>query len=789
MHQPRFLTAALLLLLFSTSAPATILLPGGEVRDVSFERHVVPLLGKLGCNAGACHGSFQGKGGLRLSLFGSEPDRDYLALTRHGLARRIDPGQPDRSLILQKATGEVPHGGGKRLRRGSWMHAVLSEWIATGARGQAGSGRLRALQVYPAEQVFRRVGEGSPLRVEATYADGTTADVTRFCEFRVKDEAIAEALPDGTIRAIAFGEARIIVSYKGDIAVARALVPAANDLPRLHVPAANLIDEEVFAKLRRLRVPPSELCDDSDFLRRVTIDSIGSLPSPADVRAFLNDKEPDKRTRKVQELLRHPRHASLWALRLCDVTSCNVDALDGPAELHGKRAQLWHDWFRRRIADNVSWDRIAHGVLCATSREGNDVLTWLRQEGKRDQTMRQGHDNSYAERPTLDLFWRRGIGEDFFPLEQMAELTATAFLGVRLECAQCHKHPFDHWTQADYRAYANVFAQLEHGASIETTAALADYLEARRRAPSKAGPALPRVQEVYLRTDRLRRLPDPETGSVLPARAPGGPLITYDGDAREALFRWLVQPDNRFFARALVNRTWAHYFGAGLVEPVDAFSAANPPTNERLLDALAKDFITHGFDLRRLEHLILTSRTYQLSSRPSPANASDHTHHSHAHLRPMLAEVVVDVLSDALGVPEPLGGDVRPGARAIDLASNRVYQPHLARTFTVFGRPARAATCDCERPHGPALPQTLFLMTDSVLLKRIREGRLARLLADKRSDSEIIEELCLATLSRYPQAAEMEAAMNQVRRARDRASGLADIFWALLNTREFILNH
>jgi hypothetical protein len=779
------LVAAILL---ATPAVAVSASPG-EVQRVDFERHVVPLLSKLGCNTGACHSSFQGKGGLRLSLFGSEPDRDYLALTRDGLGRRADPASPDHSLVLLKATGTVPHGGGKRLERGSWMYAVLRDWVASGCGRIPGSGRVRHLDVQPGEYLFGRSEEEVNLRVQAAYEDGTTADVTRFCEFRVKDEAVATASSAGTIQTIGPGETPIIISCKGDFAIARVLVPADHTLPWPDLPVANRVDEEVFARLRRLRILPSDLSSDTDFLRRVSIDTIGSLPSNDEVRAFLADVRPDKRMRKIDELLCHPRHASLWALRLCDVTGCNVDAFDGPMEMRGKRAQLWHDWFRRRIAENAPWDQIVHGVLCATSREGQDVVPWLRQEGKRNEALRRGFDDTYPQRRTLDLFWRRGSGEEYFPLEQMGELTAAAFLGLRLECAQCHKHPFDRWTQADYRAYANVFAQLEHGAAIETTSAIMDYLEQRRRTPDRAAPPLPRVQEVYLRSDRLRRLPDPETGASLAARAPGGPEITYQGDAREALFRWLVQPHNPFFARALVNRVWAHYFGAGLVEPVDAFSIANPATNQRLLDVLSREFVQSGFDLRRLEGLILTSRTYQLSSMPNRTNAGDHTHHSHALPRPMLAEVVVDVLADALGVPEPLDADVRPGSRAIDTASNRVRSPHLARIFAVFGRPARAVTCDCERPRGPALPQTLFLMTDPVLLKRIREGRLARLQAAMRSDPEIIEELFLATLSRYPEQAEKEAALAHVQHAPNRAAGLADTLWALINTREFILQH
>jgi hypothetical protein len=506
------------------------------------------------------------------------------------------------------------------------------------------------------------------------------------------------------------------------------------------------------------------------------------------VREFLADVRPDKRLRKIEELLAHPLHAALWAMRLCDLTGCNVDVLDGPAELRSKRAQLWHDWFRVRIAANEPFDRIVRGVLCATSREGLDVESWVRREAELDRALRRGFDADYARRSGLDLYWRRFSGEEYFPLEEMAERTAAAFLGVRLECAGCHKHPYDRWTQTDYRAFANVFAQVRFGNSPETTAVMADLLE-RRRSGAKTGPPLPRVQEVYVSNRSLRRLPCPDTGRPLPARALGGPEIPWDGDAREGLARWLTQQGNPFFAVNVVNRVWAHYLGAGLVEPVDAFSVANPPANEKLLEALARDFIDHGFDLRRLERLILTSRTYQLSSRPNAVNARDRTNASHARVRPMLAEVVVDVLNDALGTREDLGSDAPPGRRAIEIGTNRVRPPYLARAFRVFGRPARTAVCDCQRPTDPALPQTLFLMTDPVLLKKLSGGRLAQLLAEGRCDAEIVEELFLAALARFPDEAEKRAALEHVRAAADRKAALADALWALVNTREFILNH
>jgi hypothetical protein len=554
------------------------------------------------------------------------------------------------------------------------------------------------------------------------------------------------------------------------------------------VPEANFIDREVFGKLRRLNIVPSELSGDAAFLRRVTIDTVGSLPGPDEVRAFLADNRPDKRERKVEELLAHPLHAALWATRFSDVTANSVDVMDGPPELRSARARMWHDWLRRRFAENLPYDETVRGILCATSRDGADIDAWMKDEVSLADAARRGLTGEYARRPSLDLFWRRTNGEDFFPPEQMAELTAAAFLGVRLECAQCHKHPFDRWTQADYRAYANVFAQVKYDASPELRSATARLL-AERRAAGKGDQPVPRLREVHVGGTALRRLADPETGQPLPPRALGGPAIGYEGDARAGLFDWMRAPDNPYFARSLVNRVWAHYFGAGLVEPVDNLSVANPPSNERLLDALARDFAANGYDFRRLERAILTSRTYQLSSVPNEGNAADAENHSHARPRRLLAEVVVDVLNAALGTGEDLGPDAPPGAKAIEVATNRPRRPHLARVFRTFGRPARAALCDCERPAEPALPQTLFLMTDPELLKKVREGRLKRLLAAGKSDEEVVEELFLATLTRFPDETERRAALGYVRGKRDRSAAFADVVWALVNTREFILNH
>ena len=777
--------SALLLTLVVGPASARAAEPGGPV---DFERHVVGLLNKSGCSAGSCHGSFGGKGGLRLSLFGAEPEKDFLALTRGGGGRRINAADPNQSLLLLKATGQIPHGGGMRFAANSWQARALRDWIAAGGRRVADSGAVTRLEAVPSEHVLTKPGAVAQLSVRATFADGTTADVTAFCELRAKDDSVADVSLLGEVRAARPGDTAIVASYRGLTAVARVFVPILRAEPYPVVPEVNYVDRAVFAKLKRLNVVPSDLAPDEEFLRRVTIDATGGLPTPDEVRAFVADPDPKKREKAIDKLLTSPLHAALWATKMCDITGCNVDAMDGSPDQRTRRARMWHDWFRHRFATNVPYDRMVRGVLTATSREGHTLREWIDAEIARERVNDKGFDSTYHERATLDHYWRRFEGEEYFPLEKMAELTSTAFLGVRLECAQCHRHPFDRWTQTDYRAFANAFGRVRFDSSPDLTSAVVDLLEERRKLPpGKVSAPIPRLREVYL-SDRPRRLPHPDTGAVLSARALGGPELT-GTDPREALTDWVTRPDNPFFARAFVNRVWAHYFGTGLIEPVDDLAASNPASNEPLLTALAADFAKSGFDVRRLERTILVSRTYQLSSTPNDTNRRDRGNFARSYPRPLMAEAVLDVLNDALGTKEDFGADAPAGERAVEVATNRVRAGHAARVFSVFGRPARTSTCDCERPSGPALPQTLFLMSDPVVLKKITGGRLSKLLAAKTSDARIVDELFLATLSRLPDAGEKTTALERVSAASDREAGLVDVLWALVNTREFILNH
>jgi hypothetical protein len=771
---------------------AAIPLPGGgSVAKVDFERHLMGLFGRMGCNSGSCHGSFQGKGGFRLSLFGYDPEKDYFALTRDVQGRRIDPTDPDHSLLLLKATGQIDHGGGRRFDKGSWQYQLLRQWLVDGAAWRKGSGEVTAVTITPAERAFTKPGESCQLAVEARFADGSVENITPLCDFRSNDDAVADVTNLGEVKALQPGDTTIVVSYRGNVVPVRVLVPRSvpPGFTYPSVPEVNFIDREVFAKLRRLNIVPSDLADDTEFLRRVTIDTIGCLPSPDEVRAFLADHDPNKRCKRIDSLLSHPMHAALWATRFCDITGNNTDQLEQPQDMRPKRSQMWHDWFRKRIAENLPYDEIVRGVLTATSRDGLKPEEWIKQARAIDEAAKKGWTTGYAERPSLDLFWRR---QQRVPLEQWGEKTAAAFLGIRLECAQCHKHPFDRWTQADYRAYANVFSQVNFGVSPEAKQAIDAANAELNKGRQTKGKAQQVIREVFVGTP-AKGLFHPDSNKPLPPKALGGPEIKVDkgADARVALFDWMRSPDNPYFARSFVNRVWSHYFGAGLVDPVDNFSLANPPSNGKLLDALAREFVEHHYDIRHLEQTILNARTYQLSSRINETNRLDRRNYAHSYVRPLMAEVVVDVLNTALGVTETFKAEAPAEARAIEIGASRVQNPTVAYCFRIFGRSPRTQACDCERSLEPALPQRLFLMTDPGLLAKFQapKGRLQRLLEEKKSDDEVLDELFLATLSREPSARERKLFGDYRPRHADRKAAIMDTLWALINTREFILNH
>jgi hypothetical protein len=775
-------------------ADETELSAGAKVGKIDFERHVMGLFGRMGCNSGSCHGSFQGKGGFRLSLFGYEPEKDFRAVTRDLQGRRIDRNDPDNSLLLLKATGQVEHGGQRRFGKETPAYQLFRAWIQQGATWTKGSGQVVSLRITPAEYAFTKAGTKGQLRVKAKFADGSEEDVTPLCDFRTNDDAIAEVSSFGTVQAIRAGDTAIIVSYRGNVLPVRVMVPG--ELPEgtayPNVPAVNFIDKAVLAKLKRLNMVPSDLCDDASFLRRVTLDTIGALPTPDEVRAFLADTQSDKRACKIDALLAHPMHAALWATKLCDITGNDTDQLENPSQplMRPRMSQMWHDWFRKRIADNMPYDQIVHGVLCATTREGKTPEDFLKSLKELETAAATGYKTPYPDRETLDLFWRRQVA---LPPEQWGEKVAAAFLGVRLECAQCHKHPFDRWTQSDYRSFANVFSAVTIGVSPEAAKVFKPENESRGKVVrGKDAPFHMLLREVFI-GGKNRFQTDPDTGKQLPAKAPGGPEITVakGEDPRQMLFDWMKSPDNPFFARSFANRVWGHYFGIGIVQPVDDFSLANPPSNPHLLDALARSFVKSGYDIRKLEREVLNSRTYQLASATNPTNRLDRTNFSHAYIRPMMAEVVVDVVNAALGVHEKFGADTPPDCQAIEVGASRLQNAAVAYAFRIFGRPPRTSTCDCERSMEPGLPQKLFLMADGTVVAKLlaKQNRLTPLLAMHQDDDSALDELFLATVSRLPNEKEKARFADYRSGQKDRRKVFADTLWALVNTTEFIFNH
>lgn len=800
------LTYCLALLCFAAPAYAGVDLPsGGKLEVVDFERHVMGLFTKSGCNNGSCHGSFQGKNGFRLSLFALEPDRDFAALTRDIQGRRIDVIQPEQSLLLQKAAGLMRHDGGARFSKDSFQYNVFREWIKQGARRTKGSGELVDIEITPKEYVFVEAGKSVQMKVMGKFVDGSSEDITPFCDFRVADDAVARVSQLGQISGTQPGDSGFVVLYRGKVASARILVPTESKAVVKYPTPVNFVDREVFNKLEKLKVLPSDLSSDGEFLRRITIDVTGALPTPEVIRSFLTDKSPGKRAKKIEELLKSPRHAALWATKLSDITGNNTQALEQPADMQMKRSQMWHDWLRVRVEQNMPYDEIVKGILTASSLDGKKPEEWVAHAMKVDADAAKYDTSEYSKRETLDLFWRR---QQQVPIIEWGEKVAAAFLGVRLECAQCHKHPTDRWTQADYRSFANLFAGINsqnNQYSAPAVKKLVDEAVAKRDAdkpPPKNNNQRLLIREMFVSADSNRRglLTHPDTNTVLTPKAPAGPEFTYEKgkDIRVSLFEWMRTPDNPFFARSFVNRIWAQYFGIGLVDPVDDFSLANPPTNARLLDALAKEFVEHKFDVRHMERTILLSRTYQNSSVPNATNRFDKVNFARSYVRPMLAEVVVDVVNDALGTSEiyaagnDAGSKNLDGKRMIEIGSSRLNNQSLAYALRIFGRPPRTTACDCERAMEPALPQTLFRMTDPELLKKMRNStnRVALLLNDKsKTDEAIFEELFLATLSRQPKPEEL-AIFKEHRASRsDRLDAFTDVVWALLNTREFILNH
>jgi hypothetical protein len=710
----------------------------------SFRHHVTPILTRLGCNSGACHGALAGKGGLKLSLRGYDLEADHFALTRQALGRRIDREAPHRSLLLLKPTMVVAHGGGQRLEVGSADYRILADWIAAGAPGPIkGEATLQRIEVLPASAVLQP-GDRLQVLVRAHYSDGRSEDVTRWAKFSSSEEQVANVNADGQVRVLAAGETAVSVWYANLVASSTLIVPFANKLaPDTFTKAArnNAIDDFVLRKLARLQLPPSGLCNDREFIRRAYLDAAGILPTPEEVQRFLADRRPDRRARLIDALLDRPEFVDYWAYKWSDLFLVTTRRLPQSA------VWAFYQYLRQSVADNKPYDRLAREILTAT---GNNL--------------RNGAANYFV------------LHKD---VSDLTESTAVTFLGMSLTCARCHNHPLERWTQDQYWSLANLFSRVglkndERGGVLVQSQPSGEAMHLRRGIP------------------------------MPPAPLDGKPLALDDPRDRRVVFAdWLTAPDNPYFARALVNRVWRNFLGRGLVEAEDDLRETNPPSNAELFDHLASEFVRSKFDIKALIRSIMNSATYQRSSVPVPGNETDDRFYSRYLPRRLSAEVILDAYSQVTDVPTPfthLSSTARDaeipyagfpkGTRALQLPDSLV----VSRFLDAFGRPDRAQTCSCERSQDASVAQALHLNNGKTLNDKLRspESRLEKWLREKLSDTEAIRRVYELALCREPtpreQANFLRILQEAAAQGASRREALEDLFWAVLTSREFVFN-
>jgi hypothetical protein len=720
----------------------------------SFQRHVIPILTKAGCNTGGCHGALAGKGGFRLSLSAYDVAADYLSITRDALGRRIETGDPLHSLLLTKPTAAMPHKGGRRLDPRSDDYRILAEWIAAGAEGpRSGEAQLARLEVIP-ERLSLQKGDRAQLKVFAHYADGLVEDVTRWTRFTATDETLIRVTdPNGGVEVTGYGEGAVSAWFSSRIILARVTspFPAENNAVADALPfppeweSRNIIDSAINAQLRQLNLVPSRPADDATFLRRAHLDATGVLPSPEAVSAFLADLNPKKRDILIEQLLHSKEYVDYWSYRWADLF------LISGAHLRPAAVKSYAQWLHARVEENVPWDLLVREVV--TARGGS---------------MEMGATNFYA------------VHQD---PETMAENVSQAFMGLSINCAKCHNHPLEKWTNDQYYGFANLFARV--------------------RAKGWGGDARSGDGVRTLYSAPTGDLLQPRTGRAQPA-APldAVPLKDVEGvDRREALAAWLTAPQNPYFTRAIVNRVWAGFFGIGIVNPVDDLRASNPATNELLLAALTHFLVAEHYDLKSLMRLILQSAAYQRSSEPLARNREDTRYFSRYYPRRLGAEVLNDAICSVTAVPEAyteiLLGDgssektefYPKGSRALQLFDSSVKSYFLK----AFGRNQREITCECERSSQPSVIQALHLANGTTLNDKLAAptGFVSSLLLEPKDDAALVNTAFLRCLGRPPSAPEKDAylqLLSGVSEA-DRRASVEDLFWSLLTSREFLFQH
>jgi hypothetical protein len=716
---------------------------------IRFSTEVVPVLTRLGCNGGGCHGKATGQNGFKLSLLGFEPEFDYESLAHESRGRRLNPTAPERSVLLLKATARVPHGGGRRVDQNSDDYRVLRDWIAQGATPpRADDAHLTRIEISPLDQILS-TSSVQQLYVTAHFSDGSHRDVTRQAIYQSNDSEIAMVEADGLVKTQSrSGLVAVMARFGEQIATFRAAVPFATDkvrtaavqieLDRLQ-PLLNqsVVDRLLLRQWRKLALVPSAEADDATFLRRVTIDICGTLPTSDEVAEYRADTRPDKRARLIDRLLERPEYASYFALKWADILQ-NRGAGYSTSRQRGGTA-LFAGWIRDSLAANKPYDQFVTEILTASgSQNENPPAVWYR-------TVRKS--------------------------PEFVESVAQAFLGVRIQCAQCHHHPAERWSQGDYYAFAAVFARVGRKGGF-------------------ADAEVPTDEFIYLKDSG--DVVHPRTGAILPPRALGGAefVLGRHDDPRKSLARWMTARDNPFFARTLANRLWAHFLGRGIIHPIDDARSTNPPSNPELLDALAQDFVDSRYDVKHLIRTITSSYAYGLESIPQPGNAGDTQAFARFYPRRLPAEVLLDGMSQVLDVPTefPGGpGKFPPGTRAIDLPDENV----AAHFLDVFGRPGRTTACECERADAPALNQALELVNSTEIQRKLttETGYARRLAASDKSPADLTTEAFVRVLGRPPGVEELKNAVAFLEAEPDRAEACRSLLWSLLATNEFLFNH
>jgi hypothetical protein len=696
---------------------------------VNFPNQVVPVFTKYACNGGGCHGKSGGQNGFRLSLLGFEPTEDYEYLVKEGRMRRLFPAAPDRSLLLQKATAVLPHGGGHRIDLDSPAYRLLRRWIEQGMPyGKETDPTVTHIDVQPKERLMERDGT-QQIIVVAHYSDGSSEDVTRTTQFDSNDAEMAEVSVTGLVKTSQLtGSVAVMARYQGHVGVFRATVPLG--LPVENQPKArNYVDELVYGKLKALGLPSSALCDDATFIRRTTVDVAGRLPSLAESEAFLQDKDPNKRENLINRLLDSTDHADYFANKWAAILR-NKRRQEGD-----KQATFaFYDWIRTSLYENKPYDQFVREVLTATGEPGkNPPVSWYREV--KDQSAQ-------------------------------VEDTAQLFLGLRIQCARCHHHPFEKWSQQDYYGFTAFFAQVGRKKGDEQN-----------------------EERIFHRVG-IAQARNPKTGKDVRPTGLGAETLDLpsDADPRHSLVDWMAAKDNPFFAKSLVNRYWKHFFGRGLVDPEDDMRVTNPASNPALLDALAKDFIEHKFDLKHVIRTICNSNVYQLSAEPNEWNRDDKQNFSRYYPKRLNAEVLLDAIDQVTGTTTAFG-PIPAGTRAVQLPDNGFNSYFL----TVFGRPESSSACECERSSEANLAQSLHLLNSGEIQGKLTagSGRAAMFAADANKPApQKIRELYLLAFSREPTSDETAIAVAHIEKNKaDAKRAYEDIVWALLNTKEFLFNH